>query len=70
MALKKLGVPTEFFVYPGTTHGIPDPRNQLTKATVEFNWFEKWIRGKPAWFTWGEILKTLPDTTTATAKVP
>ncbi len=70
MALKKLGVPTEFFVYPGTTHGIPDPRNQLTKATVEFNWFEKWIRGKPAWFTWGEILKTLPDSTTATAKVP
>ena len=69
MALKKLGVPTEFFVYPGTTHGIPDPRNQLTKATVEFAWFEKWIRGKPAWFTWGDILKTLPDST-STAKTP
>ncbi|MBS1241851.1 MAG: WD40-like beta Propeller containing protein, partial [Gemmatimonadetes bacterium] len=27
MALKQQGVPTEFFVYPGNTHGIPDPRN-------------------------------------------
>jgi hypothetical protein len=25
MALRKLGVPTEYFVYPGATHGIPDP---------------------------------------------
>ena len=63
MALKKLHVPTEFFVYPGTTHGIADPRNQLTKAQAEFNWFEKWIRGKPVWFTWRELLKTLEDST-------
>ncbi|HEX8942217.1 MAG TPA: prolyl oligopeptidase family serine peptidase, partial [Gemmatimonadaceae bacterium] len=28
MALSKLGVPNEFWVYPGTTHGIPDARNQ------------------------------------------
>jgi len=27
MALKQQGIPTEFFVYPGTTHGIPDARN-------------------------------------------
>ena len=25
MALKKLGVPTELFLYPGHSHGIPDP---------------------------------------------
>ncbi len=62
MALKKLGVPTEFFVYPGTTHGIPDPRNRLLKAVAEFRWFEKWIRGKPGWFHWRELLKTLDDT--------
>ncbi|MBM4186802.1 MAG: S9 family peptidase [Gemmatimonadetes bacterium] len=65
MALKKLGVPTELFVYPGNTHGITEPRNQLTKAMVEFNWFEKWIRGKPAWLNWQEMLVTLPDSAPA-----
>ena len=68
MALKKLHVPTELFVYPGASHGIPDPRNQLTKAVVEFNWFEKYIRGKPTWFSWRELLKTLPDSTAAAPK--
>jgi dipeptidyl aminopeptidase/acylaminoacyl peptidase len=63
MALKKLGVPTEFFVYPGNTHGITEPRNQLTKAVVEFNWFEKWIRGRNQWFDWNELLKTVEDST-------
>ena len=61
MALKKLGVPTEFMVYPGNTHGIPDPRNQLVKAVAEFSWFEKWIRGKQGWFEWKDLLKTLKD---------
>ena len=32
MALKRLGVPTEFWVYPGNTHGIPDPRNQYSEV--------------------------------------
>lgn len=59
MALKKLGVPTEFMVYPGNTHGITDPRNQLVKAVAEFNWFEKWIRGKQGWFEWKELLQTV-----------
>lgn len=58
MALKQQGVPTEFFVYPGSSHGIPDARNQYLKAVAEFQWFEKWIRGKP-WFTWKELLQTL-----------
>ena len=61
MALKKLGVPTELFVYPGTTHGITEPRNQLVKMVAEFNWFEKWVRGKPGWFEWRELLVTLKD---------
>jgi dipeptidyl aminopeptidase/acylaminoacyl peptidase len=61
MALKKLGVPTEFFVYPGATHGITEPRNQMVKMVAEFNWFEKWIRGKQGWFEWKEMLQTLKD---------
>ena len=61
MALKKLGVPTEFFVYPGDTHGITAPRNQLVKSHAEFQWFEKWIRGKPSWFTWRDLLKTVEN---------
>ena len=60
MALKQRGVPTEFFVYPGSSHGIPDPRNQYLKAVAEFAWFEKWIRGKP-WFTWKELLATVEE---------
>ena len=60
MALKQRGVPTEFFVYPGNSHGIPDPRNQHLKAVAEFTWFERWIRGKP-WFTWKELLATLEE---------
>jgi dipeptidyl aminopeptidase/acylaminoacyl peptidase len=59
MALRQLGVPTEFLVYPGSTHGIPDMRNQLVKMVSEFNWMEKWIKGKPGWFNWRELLDTL-----------
>ena len=61
MALVKLGVPTEFFVYPGTTHGIAEPRNQLVKMVSEFNWMEKWLKGKKGWFEWNELLDTLQD---------
>ncbi len=61
MALRKLGVPTEFLVYPGNTHGITEPRNQMVKAVAEFNWFEKWIRGKQNWLDWQELLKTVKD---------
>ncbi len=61
MALKKLGVPTEFFVYPGNTHGIVSPRNRMVKMVSEFNWFERWINGKDGWFEWEDLLKTLPE---------
>ena len=60
MALKKLGVPTEFYVYPGATHGIPDPRNQLLKGVAEQMWMEQWIRGKRK-FEWKDVLKTLEE---------
>lgn len=67
MALKKLGVPTEFFVYPGASHGIPDPRNQLLKSVAEKAWMDKWILGKGG-FQWKDVLKTL-DEKGATANV-
>jgi dipeptidyl aminopeptidase/acylaminoacyl peptidase len=61
MALVKLGVPTEFFVYPGTTHGITASRNQLVKMVSEFNWMEKWITRRKEWFNWNELLSTLRE---------
>lgn len=60
MALKQLGVPTEFYVYPGNTHGIPDPRNRYAKAMAEYAWFEHWIRGRPL-FQWKDVLDSLTD---------
>ena len=59
MALKRLGVPTELFVYPGQTHGIPEPRDQYTKAMAEFWWMEHYVLGKDTKFKWSELLKTL-----------
>jgi hypothetical protein len=26
---EEVGIPTELYMYPGDTHGIPDPRNRL-----------------------------------------
>ena len=61
MALKKLGVPTEYIVYPQNTHGITDPRYQMVKMVSEFHWFEKWIKGQPGWFDWKSLLATLEE---------
>ena len=61
MALKQLGVPTEFFMYPGNTHGIPDPRNQLVKAVSEMAWMDYYVRGKGKKFAWRDVLKTLEE---------
>jgi dipeptidyl aminopeptidase/acylaminoacyl peptidase len=58
LALKKLGVPTEFMVYPNELHGLSNPRNQLVKAMSELGWFEKWIRGADHWLDWAEVLET------------
>jgi len=61
MALKKLGVPTEFIVYPEMPHGLTNSRYQLVKMEAEFAWFEKWIKGKEGWLDWKELLKTLEE---------
>jgi len=59
MALKKLGVPTELFMYPGRSHGIPDPRNRLVKAMSEMAWMDHYIRGVGDKFQWRQVLETL-----------
>ncbi len=59
MALKKLGVPTELFVYPGNTHGIPDARNQYVKAVSEMAWMDYYVRGQGQKFAWRDVLKSL-----------
>jgi dipeptidyl aminopeptidase/acylaminoacyl peptidase len=59
MALKKLGVPTELFMYPGRSHGIPDPRNRLVKAVSEMAWMDYYVRGIGEKFQWEDVLKTL-----------
>ena len=70
MALKRLGVPTELYVYPGATHGIPDPRNQLLKSTAEMAWMDYWVRHSGHKFAWRDVLTTVEDpkapTSTAT----
>jgi dipeptidyl aminopeptidase/acylaminoacyl peptidase len=61
MALKQLGVPTELFMYPGSSHGIPDARNQLVKAVSEMAWMDYYVRGMGKKFAWRDVLKTLED---------
>jgi dipeptidyl aminopeptidase/acylaminoacyl peptidase len=57
LALKSLGVPTEFFVYPGEDHALRQPRNKLVKLMADLGWFEKWIRGEESWFEWDRVLE-------------
>ncbi len=59
MALKKLEVPTELFMYPGRSHGIPDPRNRLVKAVSEMAWMDHYVRGIGDKFQWEQVLETL-----------
>ena len=61
MALKRLNVPTELFVYPGMSHGIPDPRNQLLKSTAEMAWMDYWVRKSGKEFAWRDVLNTVED---------
>ncbi|MFO7694104.1 MAG: prolyl oligopeptidase family serine peptidase [Vicinamibacterales bacterium] len=61
MALKRLGVPTELFMYPGQSHGIPDARNQLVKSMSEMAWMDYYVRGQGAKFSWRAVLDTLAD---------
>ncbi len=64
MALKQLGVPTELFMYPGDTHGIPDPRNRMVKAVAELAWMDYYVRGLGHKFAWRDVLTTLEKATT------
>ncbi len=64
MALKRLGVPTELFMYPGESHGIPDPRNQFVKSMAEMAWMDYYVRGMGKKFAWRSVLETLEDETT------
>ena len=59
MALKKLGVDTELFMYPGRSHGIPDPRNRLVKSMAEMAWMDYYVRGQGEKFQWRQVLETL-----------
>lgn len=61
MALKRLGVPTELFMYPGASHGIPDARNRLVKSTAEMAWMNYWVLGQGKKFSWRDVLQTLED---------
>ncbi len=67
MALKKLGVDTELFMYPGRSHGIPDPRNRLVKSVAEMAWMDYYVLGKGEKFRWRQVLETLEADTPAAA---
>ncbi|HKK92556.1 MAG TPA: S9 family peptidase, partial [Longimicrobiales bacterium] len=58
MALKKLGVDTELFMYPGRSHGIPDARNRLVKSVSEMAWMDYYVRGMGEKFDWEMVLET------------
>ena len=61
MALQRLGVPTELFVYPGQSHSIPDARNQLVKSVAEMAWMDYYVRGMGKKFAWRTVLDTVED---------
>ena len=69
MALKKLGVDTELFMYPGRSHGIPDPRNRLVKAVSEMAWMDFYVRGMGQKFEWRQVLETLEGAAEAPRRV-
>ena len=69
MALKRIGVPTELYVYPGESHGIPDARNQYVKSVAEMAWMDYWVRGNGKKFAWRDVLKSLEDSKDTTRAV-
>ncbi len=42
-ALKSLGVPSEFVVYPGQHHGISVPSYQKDRLTRYLDWYGKYL---------------------------
>jgi dipeptidyl aminopeptidase/acylaminoacyl peptidase len=61
MALKRLDVPTELYLYPGRSHGIPDARNRLVKSVSEMAWMDHYVRGIGDKFDWEMVLKTVEE---------
>ena len=61
MGLKRVGVPTELFMYPGASHGIPDARNRMVKSAAEQAWMDYYVLGKGNKFSWRQVLETLED---------
>ncbi|MFP4624067.1 MAG: S9 family peptidase [Gemmatimonadota bacterium] len=70
MALRQLGVPTELFMYPGNSHGIPDARNRLVKSVSEMAWMDYHVRGLGQRFEWRQVLETLEESEPALAGEP
>ena len=48
-------------MYPGRSHGIPDPRNRLVKAVSEKAWMDHYVRGIGDKFEWKQVLDTLVE---------
>jgi hypothetical protein len=48
-------------MYPGRSHGIPDPRNRLVKAVSEMAWMDHYVRGIGEKFEWEQVLQTLEE---------
>ncbi|HNV28049.1 MAG TPA: S9 family peptidase [Cyclobacteriaceae bacterium] len=45
-ALKSLGVPTQFVVYPGQNHGLAVPSYQKDRYTRYLDWFNKYLNSE------------------------
>ncbi|GBQ72176.1 putative peptidase [Ameyamaea chiangmaiensis NBRC 103196] len=45
-ALRVLGVPYSYVVYPGLGHGLADPGARADVATRTANWFARWFAGR------------------------
>ncbi|MFN2315515.1 MAG: prolyl oligopeptidase family serine peptidase [Gemmatimonadales bacterium] len=58
-ALRRLGVPAELHLYPGTQHGVPGTRNRLAHGIAEMAWMDYHVRGSGRPFTWAEVVATL-----------
>jgi dipeptidyl aminopeptidase/acylaminoacyl peptidase len=61
MALKRLGVPTELYLYPGFSHGIPDARNRYLKSVAENMWMNYYVLGSGKKFAWRDVLKSVEE---------
>jgi len=47
-SLRRLGVPTQFIIYPGEAHGIRTPTYQKDRFERYLAWFAKYLKGEPA----------------------